>query len=84
MAREFIPRACRRVLSAGSLAVAAPWPAAWAALTFLKLLLSPTNAALSGLLLLGILDPADELVAGQRRNVLPGIECGRVGDERLA
>jgi hypothetical protein len=29
----------------------------------------------TGHLLLGVLDPADELVAGQRRDVLPGIEC---------
>jgi hypothetical protein len=33
-------------------------------LAFLQLLLGPPNAALSSALLLGILDPADELVAG--------------------
>ena len=33
--------------------------------------------------LLGILDPADELVAGQRRDVCPGIERRGVGDQRL-
>jgi hypothetical protein len=38
----------------------------------------------SGHLLLGILDPADELVSGQRRDVLPGIQCRRAGDQRLA
>ena len=37
-----------------------------------------------GHLLPGILDPADELVPGQGRDVLPGIECRRVGDQRLA
>src|SRR5258708_29385585 len=61
----------RRSLSAGALAVPAPWPAAGSTLAFLELLLGPANAAFSGHLLLGILDPADELVSGQRRDVLP-------------
>src|SRR5580704_2579709 len=74
----------RAHLSAGALAVRAPWPAAGATLAFLQLLLRPANAAFSGLLLLGILDPADELVAGQRRDALPSIECRGVGDQRLA
>ena len=51
-------------------------------MAFFQLLLGPANAAFSGFLLLRIFDPADELVAGQRRDVLPGIECGRVGDQR--
>jgi hypothetical protein len=34
--------------------------------------------------LLGILDPADELVAGQRRYVVPGIERRRVGGQSFA
>src|SRR5438552_2209552 len=71
-------------LSAGALAVPAPWPAAGPTLAFLQLLLGPADAALSGHLLLGILDPADELVAGQRRDVLPGIECRGVGGQRLS
>src|SRR6266550_3048042 len=74
----------RRLLSAGALAVPAPWPAAGPTLAFLQLLPGPANAAFSGHLLLGILDPADELVAGQRRDVLPGVECRGVGDQRLA
>ena len=74
----------RRPLSAGALAVRAPWPAAGPALAFLQLLLGPANAAFSGHLLPGILDPADELVAGQRRDVLPGVECHRIGDQSLA
>jgi hypothetical protein len=74
----------RRLLSAGALAVVAPWPAAGPTLTFLQLLLGPTYAAFSGHPPLGIFDPADELVAGQRRDVLPGIECRGVGDQRLA
>ncbi len=73
-----------RLLSAGTLAVCAPWPAAGPALALLQLLLGPTNAAFSGHLLLGILDPADELVAGQRRDIPPGIECRGVGDQCLA
>jgi hypothetical protein len=71
-------------LSAGALAVPAPWPAARPTLAFLQLLPGPANAAFSGHLLLGVLDPADELVSGQRRDVLPSIECRRVGDQRLA
>ena len=72
------------LLSAGALAVLASRPAAGPTLAFLQLLLGPANAAFSGHLLLGILDPADELVAGQRRDVLPGIECRGVDDQRLA
>src|ERR1700681_3338370 len=70
-------------LPAGAVAVLAPGPAAGAALAFLQLLLRPPNAALPGPVLLGILDPADELVAGQGRDVFPGIECRAVGDQRL-
>ena len=53
-------------------------------LTFLQLLLRPADTAFSGHLLLGILDPADELVTRQRRDVVPGRECRGVGDQRLA
>src|ERR1700694_5482057 len=53
----------------------APWPAARPTLAFLKLVLRPANGAFPGHLLLRIFDPADELDAGQRRDVLPGIEC---------
>ena len=51
-------------LPAGTVAVLAPRPAAGSALAFLELLLGAPNAALSGGLLLGSVDPADELVAG--------------------
>ena len=61
----------------------ASWPAAGPTLAFLQLLLGPANAAFSGHLLLGILNPADELVTGQGRDVLPGIECRGIGDQRL-
>ena len=74
----------RTRLPAGALAVRAARPAAGPALAFLQLLLGPPNAARSSGHLLGILDPADELVAGQGRDVLPGIECRGVGDQRLA
>jgi len=73
-----------RLLSVGALAVLAPWPAARPTLAFLQLLLGPANAPSSGHFLLRILDPADELVAGQRRDVLPGIECRGVSHQRLA
>ena len=70
-------------LLAGAFAVTAPRPAARPTHPFLKLLLGSANAAFSGHLLLGILDPADELVAGQRRYVVPGIERPGVADQRL-
>ena len=75
---------CPDRLSAGPLAVFAPWPAAWSPLPFLELLLGAADPSFSGRLLLGILDPADEFVAGERRDVLPRVERFRVGDQRLA
>ena len=74
----------RRPLPAGALAVPAPRPAAGPTPAFLQFLLGPANAPFSGHLLLGILDPADELVTGQRRDVLPSIECRGVGYQRVA
>jgi hypothetical protein len=38
----------------------------------------------SGQLLLGILNPADELVSSRRRDVLPRIKRRLVGDQRIA
>ena len=70
--------------AAGALPVGTPRPAAGPAHSLLELLTSPADAACSGRRLLGVLDPADELVAGQRRNVLPGIECRGIDDQRLA
>jgi hypothetical protein len=64
--------------------VLATWPTARPTLPFLQFLLSPANAAFSGHLLLGILDPADELVAGQRCDVLPSIEGRGVDKQCLA
>ena len=74
----------RRPLSAGALAVFASRPAAGPALAFLELFPSSANAAFSGCRLPGILDPADELIARQRRDVLPGHERRDVGDQLLA
>jgi hypothetical protein len=79
-----VPGRWRWSLSAGALAVRAPRPTAGPTQAILELLLCPANAACSGHLLFGILDPTDELVAGQRRDVLPGIECRGVGDQRRA
>jgi hypothetical protein len=81
--RAYLSSACKP-LSACALAVLAPRPTTGPTLAFFKLLLGPANAAFSSFLLLGIFDPADELVAGQRRDVPPGSECDRVGDQTLA
>src|ERR1700730_14123843 len=78
------PGGGRQLLSAGALAMLAAWPAAGPTLAFLQLLLGPANASFSGHLLLGILDPADELVAGQGRDVVPRIESRGVSDQGLA
>lgn len=67
----------------GAFAVFAAGPAARPALAFLELLAGPTDAALPRLLLLGVFDPADELVAGQRRDVVPGGQDRGVGEQRL-
>src|SRR3954447_15641171 len=66
-----------------ALAVLAPRPAAGPALPFLELLLGPADAALSRLLLLRVLDPADELVTGQRSDVVPRVERDAVGRQRV-
>lgn len=71
-------------LLAGAIAMAATGPAARPAHAFLQLLLGPANAAFSSLLLLRILDPTDELVAGERRDVVPSSERGEIREQRLA
>src|SRR6202042_1402138 len=73
-----------RSLSASTLAVAAAWPAARPALTVLQFFSGPADAAFSRLVLLGVLDPADELIPGQGRDVLPRIQRRRAGDQGLA
>lgn len=74
----------RRSLLAGALAMRASWPAAGSPLALLQLLPGPADAALAGLPLLGVFDPADELVPRQGRDVPPSIERRRAGDQRLA
>jgi hypothetical protein len=73
-----------RLLLAGAFAVVATRPAAGPTLAFLELLQGSANAAFSRHLLPGILDPADELVTGQSRDVLPGSDRRRVGDQCFA
>ncbi len=68
---------------AGPCAVAATRPAAGPSLALFELLLSTTDATLSSRLLLGVLYPADELVARQRGDVRPEIEGSAVRGERL-
>jgi len=69
---------------AGALAVLAAGPAAGAAHAFFELFLGATDAAVSRGLLLGVFDPADELVAGERGDVLPRRERGRILEQRGA
>ena len=78
-----------RCASAGSLdlptvafPVRASRPTARSAFPFLKLLLSPSDAPLAGRGLLRIFDPADELVASQRRDVLPSRQRRHVSHQR--
>lgn len=72
------------VALAGAFAMAAAWPTTRPSHAFLQLFLGSADPALSGLLLLCILHPADELVSGERRDVVPSVERGRIGDQRLA
>jgi len=52
-------------------------------LALLEFFLGTANTSFSGHVLLGIFDPADEFVPGQRRDVVPGMERRRVGHEGL-
>ena len=74
----------RADLPASALPMCAAGPAARTSLTFLQLLRSPADATFAGRLLLGVLDPADEFVARQRRDVLPSNKRSRVADQRVA
>ena len=53
-------------------------PTAWATHAFVHLVYSDLDAALAGGILLGRSNPADPLVAGQRREVGPEILGRRV------
>lgn len=57
-------------------------PAARSALAFLQFFLRPADPPFSGLLLLRVLDPTDELIAAQRSAVLPQFQRSRVGQQR--
>jgi len=65
-------------------AMTAPGPAARAPHAVLELFLSPAYPPLSRRGLLRVLDPADELVASERCDVVPSLESDRVGEERGA
>lgn len=71
-------------LPAVALAMLAPWPAAGPAHAVLQFLLGAPDAAFSRGLLFGVLHPADELVASQRRDVVPGVESRSVCHQGLA
>lgn len=71
------------VLLAVPFAVVAPRPATRPPYAFFQLFLRPANAPFPCLLLLGVLDPADELVTGERSDVVPGVERGGIRHQRL-
>jgi len=52
-------------------AMNAPSPATWALLTFEKFLYRSLDSPYTGLGLFGVLNPANKLVAGDRRQALP-------------
>jgi hypothetical protein len=56
-------------------------PATRAALTLFEFLLGSTNPPLASYVLFGVFDPTDELVSGERRDVLPRVECRSVADQ---
>jgi len=63
--------------------VATARPAAWPAHSVLKLFLSATDPAGSSLILLGVLNPTDELVASQGGDVLPTVQREVVCEQGL-
>src|ERR1044072_6680960 len=62
----------------------APGPAARPAHAFLQLFPRTADSTFPGLLLFGVLDPADELVARQWRDVSPGVDGRGTARPRLA
>jgi hypothetical protein len=75
------PAAGASFLPSRALPMRTPRPTAGPAHAFLELFAGATDAALAGLRFLRVLDPADELVAGQRRDVEPGRAGGVAGGE---
>jgi len=71
-------------LFAVAFAVVAPRPAAGPTHPLFQLFLGPADAPFPCLVLLGVLDPADELVARQTRDVVPGLERCRIRLQRRA
>jgi hypothetical protein len=63
--------------------VVAARPAAWPAHSVLKLLLGAAYPAGPGLVLLRILNPTDELVAGKWSDVLPPVKRDGIGKQCL-
>ena len=61
-----------------------PGPAAGSSHALLQFLLPSANTTFPGDLLLGILDPADELIASHGREIRPGGECHGIADQALA
>jgi hypothetical protein len=70
--------------AAVALPVLAAGPAARPPLAFFELLLRPADPAFPRHLLLGVLDPADELVASERRDVPPRVQRNPVRTQRQA
>lgn len=66
------------------LPMAATRPTAWAPLSFGQLIVGTPDAPLPRLVLLGILHPADPLVASQRCDVPPRFKRRRLRKERLS
>ena len=64
-----------------ALTMGAPRPAAGSTHAIEKFLLRPSNTAFSGCWLLGILDPADELIPGKRGDVFPCLKSHRISDK---
>ena len=63
-------------------AMFASGPATGPALAVAQAFATPEDALLPGLALLGRFDPANPFVAGQRRNVFPGLQRFRISLQR--
>jgi hypothetical protein len=81
-ARSTSQISCSVWLLTGSLSMCAARPTTGTALTLFEFFLGPTNPPLACHLLFGVIDPANELIASERRDVPPRIEGGIVRDER--
>ena len=84
LAHRILDRTATRLLTAGALPMLASGPAARPTLSFFELFHGPADATFPGRPLLRIFHPADEFVAGQGCDVIPGIKSDGVGDQRRA